>query len=89
MIFKCCLSLDRLGEAFKLLSTNLISEFFPSDSISEKSLLDSMPIITCSGKREGKVAREITDKGFCSTKGLMVHVFGRLAAAYIYFIFNS
>ena len=24
-----------------------------------------------------------------STKGLMVHVFGRLAAAYIYFIFNS
>ena len=62
--------LNRLGEAFKLLSTNLISEFFPSDSISEKSLLDSMPIITCSGKREGKVAREITDKGFCSTKGI-------------------
>ena len=25
----------------------------------------------------------------CSTKGLMVHIFGRLAAAYIYFIFNS
>jgi len=62
--------LNRLGEAFKLLSTNLVSEFFPSDSISEKSLLDSMPIITCSGKREGKVAREITDKGFCSTKGI-------------------
>ncbi len=30
--------------------------------------LYNMPIITCSGKRSGKVAREITDKGFCSTK---------------------
>jgi len=29
-----------------------------------------MPIITCSGKREGKDAREITDKGFCPTKGI-------------------
>ena len=62
--------LNRLGEAFKLLSANIINEFAPSDSIGEISLLDSMPIITCSGKREGKVAREITDKGFCSTKGI-------------------
>ena len=54
--------LNRLGEAFKLLSTNLINDFLPSDSIGEKSLHDSMPIITCSGKREGKVAREITIK---------------------------
>ena len=29
-----------------------------------------MPIITCLGKRLGKVAREITDKGYCSTKGI-------------------
>lgn len=29
-----------------------------------------MPIITCSGKRSRKVATEITDKGFCSTKGM-------------------
>lgn len=62
--------LNRLGEAFKLLSADIINEFAPSDSIGEISLLDSMPIITCSGKREGKVAREITDKGFCSTKGI-------------------
>jgi hypothetical protein len=62
--------LNRLGEAFKLLSANLINEFLPTESIGEKSLLDSMPIITCSAKREGKVAREITDKGFCSTKGI-------------------
>ncbi len=29
-----------------------------------------MPIITCSGKRNGKVAKELTDKGYCSTKSL-------------------
>lgn len=62
--------LNRLGEGFKLLSTCLIEKFIPSDCILDESLLDSMPIITCSGKRQGKVAREITDKGFCSTKGL-------------------
>lgn len=62
--------LNRLGEGFKLLSSNLIERFIPSDCIKDESLLDSMPIITCSGKRQGKVAREITDKGFCSTKGI-------------------
>lgn len=62
--------LNRLGEAFKLLSTNLINSFVPSDCIQDESLLDSMPVITCSGKRKGKVAKEITDKGFCSTKGI-------------------
>jgi hypothetical protein len=62
--------LNRIGEAFKLLSSNLISMFAPSDCIEDKSLLDSMPIITCSGKRQGRVAREVTDKGFCSTKGI-------------------
>ena len=29
-----------------------------------------MPVITCSGKRTPKVAKEITDKGYCSTKGI-------------------
>ena len=32
-----------------------------------------MPIITCSEKRYGKVAREIVDKGYCSTKGMYYH----------------
>lgn len=62
--------LNRLSEAFKLLSAMLISIFLPSDCLTDKSVLDSMPIITCSGKRKGKVAREIADKGFCSTKGI-------------------
>ena len=38
------------------------------------SLLDSMPIITCSGKRAGKIAPQLTDKGYCSTKKL--HYYG-------------
>jgi len=62
--------LNRLSEAFKLLSAMLISIFLPSDCLADKSVLDSMPIITCSGKRKGRVAREITDKGYCSTKGI-------------------
>lgn len=42
---------------------------------------DSFPVITCSHKRDGKVAHELTAKGFCATKklhfyGVKVHVFG-------------
>jgi len=32
-----------------------------------------MPIITCSGKRKGKVARELCDKGYISTKGMFFY----------------
>jgi len=74
--------LNRLGEAFKLLSANLIDSHVPSDCIKDQCLLDSMPVITCSGKREGKVAREITDKGFCSTKGIYYHGLKLHALAY-------
>lgn len=33
-------------------------------------LVDSYPIILCSGKRQGKVATELSDKSFCATKNL-------------------
>jgi len=62
--------INRLGEAFKLLAAQTIGRYTPMDCLCDTSLLDSMPIITCSGKREGKVAKEITDKGYCSTKGI-------------------
>ncbi|WP_430933115.1 transposase [Saccharicrinis sp. 156] len=62
--------LNRLDGAFTRLSELLVRDFQPSDCIIDQNLLDSMPIITCSGKRNGKVAREITDKGYCSTKGM-------------------
>lgn len=62
--------INRLAPVFGLLSESLIKEFSPKNASSKVSLLDSMPIITCSGKREGKVAREITNKSYCSTKDL-------------------
>lgn len=45
-----------------------------------------MPIVTCKGKnREGKVATEITSKGYCSTKnmyyyGMKLHMAGQRRA---------
>jgi hypothetical protein len=62
--------LNRLGGAFTRLVEILLEDFQPDDCLFDQSLLDSMPIITCSGKRSGKVAREIADKGYCSTKGI-------------------
>lgn len=71
--------LNQLSEAFKMLSQRLIHSFVPEDCELNVSLVDSMPVITCAGRnREGKVAREITAKGYCSTKdqyyyGLKLH----------------
>jgi len=62
--------LNRLSEAFRQLLTPLLSEYMPDECCIDQSLLDSMPIITCSGRRIPKVAREIADKGVCSSKGM-------------------
>lgn len=62
--------LNRLSEAFKQFAGSLLVDYKPVECSDNVSLLDSLPIITCSGKRTGKVAREITDKGFCSTKSM-------------------
>ncbi len=61
--------INQLSEVFRQLCSILLQQK-PYDCNLAYSLLDSMPIITCSGKRKGKVATEITDKGFCSTKNL-------------------
>ena len=73
--------LNRLYEAFRKLASPLLEQNQPGDCLLEQSLLDSMPIITCSGKRPGKVARDIADKGYCPTKsmyyyGLKLHALG-------------
>ena len=65
--------LNKLVDAFSLLLNNLITEFAPTSISNENSLVDSMPIITSSGKRPGKVAKELTDKSYCSSKNLYYH----------------
>ena len=43
----------------------------PADCDKGISLVDSLSIITCAGRnRKGKVAPEITSKGYCSTKNM-------------------
>ena len=61
--------LNLLSEAFRVLSQSLPESFIPDDCDSLISLVDSMPIITCECRnRKGRVARDITSKGYCSTK---------------------
>lgn len=68
------LRLNRLSEAFKALMGIMIQSFRPKDCDSLVSIVDSLPIVTCKGKnRQGKVAREITNKGYCSTKSMYYH----------------
>lgn len=62
--------INRLSEAFRLLTSSLLQTHKPTDCFTHESLLDSLPIITCSGKRVGKVAPELTEKGYCSTKSM-------------------
>jgi hypothetical protein len=74
--------LNRLAPVFSVLSESLLNKY--SDSMNHQtmiSLTDSMPIITCSGSRAGKVARNLCDKGYNSTKkmyyyGLKLHGVG-------------
>jgi hypothetical protein len=66
--------LNRLCDAFSV----LMMECFNSLSMGEDKLKvllgDSFPVITCSHKRQGKVATALTDKGYCATKKL--HYYG-------------
>jgi hypothetical protein len=76
--------INRLGESLRILSEYLIETFRPLDCSPNNSLLDSMPIITCSGKRKAKVAIEITDKGYCSTKGIYYYGLKLNALAFVH-----
>ena len=69
-----CSRLNRLASVFPVLVNCLLQDVDQKGIDVQISLLDSMPIITCSGKRAGKVAPQITDKGYCSTKRL--HYYG-------------
>lgn len=67
--------LNKLLSAFEHLQRTLLTTFIPDDCDFDKSLVDSFPVVTCKGRnRQGKVAREIANKGFCSTKNM--HYYG-------------
>jgi hypothetical protein len=62
--------INRLSEAFTHMVNPMHTEFMTKDNSSEIRLLDSMPIITCCGKRVRIVASELTNKTYCSIKGM-------------------
>jgi len=73
--------LNNLCDAFPV----LLIDFMNNTSIDSNDfkiiLGDSLPVTTCSHKRGGKVARELTEKGFCATKnlhyyGVKIHLLG-------------
>ncbi len=73
--------INRLSNVMNTFVGMLLTEFAPKECSTKFSVLDSMPIVTCSGKRSGKVATQITDKGYCSTKsmyyyGIKLHALG-------------
>jgi hypothetical protein len=65
--------INRLSEAFKGLTEDILTNYQPPDCDTGITLIDTMPVITCSGKRSAKVAPEITGKGYCSAKGMYYH----------------
>ena len=73
--------LNRLASAFPRLVEALCQEFDLKADALAVLLGDSMPIVTCAGSRKGKVAKQLTDKGYCPTKkmhyyGVKLHVMG-------------
>jgi len=69
--------LNRLNPAFPALLAGLVVKWQQRALKSQEMkflLTDSMPIITCAGNRDGKVARSITNKGYNSTK--KIHFYG-------------
>ena len=73
--------LNKLCDAFPLLLLDFFNTAAPAADSLKVLLGDSLPVITCSHKRGGKVAKELTDKGYCATKklhfyGVKIHVLG-------------
>lgn len=61
--------LNRMGDVLKTFVDDILDSLKPDDIDLYNSIVDSMPIMLCTGRnRHGKVAREVADKGYCSTK---------------------
>lgn len=73
--------INRIQDVFPSLISQLLADIGLEDDLIQNQVGDSMPIITCSHKRAGKVAPELTNKGYCATKklyyiGCKLHVLG-------------
>ena len=64
--------LNRLSDCLPLF-TDLLMDQMQANSSNETVIVDSLPIITCSGRRKAKVAPSITGKGYCAAKKLFYH----------------
>jgi len=66
--------LNRLEGAIQRVASNLTSSFIPEGCDQGVSLVDFLPIVTYKGRnKSGKVALELADKGYCSTKNMFYH----------------
>lgn len=83
--------LNRMVGAMTELLKQLTSSYKPDGCDEDTLIVDSMPIMTCAGRnRTGKVAPEIADKGYCSTKnqyyyGMKLHLVGMRVKGHIPF----
>lgn len=83
--------LNRMVGAITELLKQLTSSYKPDGCDKDTLIVDSMPIMTCTGRnRTGKVAPEIADKGYCSTKnqyyyGMKLHLVGMRVKGHIPF----
>jgi len=73
--------LNRISGGMNTFVEGLLTHFRSEGCSPNQSLLDSRSIITCSGKNQGKVVKEINGKGYCSTKsmcyyGMKLHALG-------------
>lgn len=71
-----CERLNKLNSVMPILVSVLLEHLQTVDSEGVRfdvSLIDSLPIILCSGKRKGKVASELADKSYCATKRMFYY----------------
>jgi hypothetical protein len=71
--------LNRLAEALPVLVEHFLARSQQDCPIPAISLMDSYPIILCSSKRKAKVAKSLSNKGYCAAKkmhyyGVKLHV---------------
>lgn len=64
---------NRLAAVFPLLCKHFLS-MADKEVAREVKLVDSFPIMLCSSKRKAKVAKQLSDKGYCATK--QMHYYG-------------